>query len=193
MTSKQSQHERRNFLKLSSLALGTAAVGFSPLASFAAEQISENLPSNRELKLTNTHTKEKLQLTYHANGTYVEDSLTKLNFFLRDHRQNEATLMDPRLFDQLWQIQQQLNSNVEFDIISAYRSPLTNAMLRKKGHGVARRSYHIRGQALDIRIAGVKTSILRKQALKLEQGGVGYYPGSRFVHIDTGPVRSWRS
>lgn len=179
------QSQRRNFLKFSAAAVGASLLA-NPIAATAA------VSPSRTLRLKNVHTGERIEVEYKHGDKFDENGLTRLNYFLRDHRQNEATLMDPRLFDQLWEIQNRCGGNTEFEIISAYRSPKTNAMLRKKSNNVARKSYHVRGQALDIRAVGVSTRTLCKNALGMKQGGVGYYPGTGFVHIDTGPVRNWR-
>lgn len=187
---------RRNFLKCALGGATTVAALSTPLAGIAADTTSSEVGQKNEVRtinLFNVHTQESLKIAYQTDGRNIDSSLSKLNFFLRDHRQNEATLMDAQLFDQLWGIQQKLGGNVVFEIISAYRSPKTNAMLRAGSSNVARKSYHIRGRALDIRAHGVSTRRLRKQAMALQAGGVGYYPGSGFVHIDTGPVRSWRA
>ncbi len=156
-----------------------------------ANRTAATVKHERVLKFFNTHTHEELSVAYWSDGKYSKDGLAKLDLLLRDHRANEAVIMDPKLFDQLWAVQQRLQSTDTFEIISGYRSPATNAMLRKRSSGVASRSYHLQGRAIDIRLRGSKTSDLRQAALEMKAGGVGYYPGSDFIHIDTGPVRSW--
>jgi uncharacterized protein YcbK (DUF882 family) len=148
---------------------------------------------DRTLDLFFTHTGEKLTITYKRNGRFIPSALTELNRFLRDWRRNESTKIDPELFDLLWQIQQSVGRGKTIHVVSAYRSPATNNMLRSRSRGVAKFSQHMAGKATDFFIPGVSTSEIRKAAFKLQIGGVGYYPTSRtpFVHLDTGSVRSW--
>ena len=146
---------------------------------------------SRRLKLYNTHTRHSLDVTFHRDGEFVEDALNDLNLFLRDHRANEAMQMDRMLFMQMWAIQQALETDSTFDIISGYRSPQTNEMLRKRTSGVARNSLHIQGRAIDLRLRNVKTRSVRDVARELQAGGVGYYASSDFVHIDTGEINHW--
>ena len=110
---------------------------------------------------------------------------------MRDHRENETMLMDQPLMDILWQVQQAIDPDMQFDVISGYRTPKTNAMLRKRSNGVAKFSLHMVGRAVDISTHNAPLSKIRKAALELKAGGIGYYPGSRFVHLDTGPFRAW--
>lgn len=147
--------------------------------------------SERTISLFNTHTRETITVTFYANGKYDENALNKLNLFLRDHRENEAMVMDRMLFTQLWAISKAVGTEEPFHIISGYRSPKTNEYLRKKSTGVAKFSLHMLGQAIDFRVPGVSTRKLRDTAQLLEAGGVGYYAGSDFVHIDTGEIRHW--
>lgn len=148
---------------------------------------------DRTLDLFFTHTGEKLKITYKRNGRFIPSALTELNRFLRDWRRNESTKIDPELFDLLWQIQQSVGRGKTIHVVSAYRSPATNNMLRSRSRGVAKFSQHMAGKATDFYIPGVSTAEIRKAAFKLQIGGVGYYPTSRtpFVHLDTGTVRSW--
>lgn len=141
--------------------------------------------------MRNLHTGERLNTAFWSNGDYSSSGLKQFNRLLRDHRANESTRMDPKLFDLVYKLKEKLNFNGEIEIISGYRSAKTNAMLRSRSSGVARRSYHTRGMALDIRFPGISTSKLRRAAMDLKMGGVGYYPKSGFVHVDTGPVRRW--
>lgn len=147
----------------------------------------------RRLKFYFTHTKERIDIVYKRNGRYIPKALKKLNHFVRDWRQNESTKMDPRLFDLIWSVYQQMDTREPIHIISAYRAPKTNNMLRRRGRGVAKNSQHTRGKAMDFYIPGVNLAKLRAAGLKMEVGGVGYYPtsGSPFVHMDTGSVRHW--
>ncbi|MFV8781218.1 DUF882 domain-containing protein [Microbulbifer sp. SA54] len=172
---------RRRFLAVS--AATAAAVSAGPALA--------KVGKSRTLKMRNLHTGERLSTAYWADGDYVGSGLKQFNRLLRDHRANEVTRMDPKLFDIVYKLKEKLNYNGEVEIISGYRSAKTNAKLRAAGRGVARRSYHTRGMALDIRMPGVPLSKLRQAALELKAGGVGYYPKSNFVHVDTGPVRRW--
>lgn len=148
---------------------------------------------SRQLSFYNTHTREKLSVAFWENGKYNKKNLRKLDKLLRDHRQNELIEMDTGLYEQLWTLQQNLKSNGTFQIISGYRSPKTNARLRKKSSGVAKKSYHMQGRAIDVRLTDIPLSKLRSAAHKMAAGGVGYYPSSDFIHLDTGPVRRWGS
>lgn len=145
----------------------------------------------RYLSFQNTHTGEKLKVTYWENGKYLRDALAEVNHHLRDHRSNERIDMDKALLDQLFVLRKKLETDKPFHIISGYRSPKTNAILRKQGRGVAKRSLHMLGRAIDIRLPGRDLSQVRLAALSMHSGGVGYYPGSQFVHLDTGRVRRW--
>ncbi|MEO5341860.1 MAG: DUF882 domain-containing protein [Gammaproteobacteria bacterium SHHR-1] len=145
----------------------------------------------RYLAFHNTHTGEKLKVTYWEDGKYLNDALAEVNHHLRDHRSNEVTQIDKGLLDQLFVLRKKLDTNRPFQIISGYRSPKTNALLRRQGRGVARRSLHMYGRAIDIRVPGHSLSQVRLAALSMHSGGVGYYPGPQFVHLDTGRVRRW--
>lgn len=145
----------------------------------------------RVLSFYNTHTGEHTRATYWADGGYVASELTSLDQLLRDFRSGEVAVMDPRLFDILYNLQQLVAVSGTFQVISGYRSPATNAQLRAHSGGVARNSLHMRGQAIDIRLDGVALRDLHRAALALRAGGVGYYPSSDFVHVDTGRVRAW--
>lgn len=143
------------------------------------------------LAFKHTHTGEALSLIYRVEGQYVPSALQSLNRFLRDFRTGDEHAIDPGLFDILSSLSAITGSKVPFQVISAYRSPRTNAMLRERSGGVAKGSLHLDGRAIDIRLADVPLSDLRDAALSLKVGGVGYYPGPEFVHVDTGRVRSW--
>ena len=145
----------------------------------------------RSLSFRHTHTGRALTVTYFADGEYVSEALTRVEEFLADFRNGELHRIDPALLDLLVEIQQATGSTGAFEVISAYRSPATNEMLRKQGRGVARKSMHIEGQAIDVRLTDVDTATLRDTALDLGRGGVGYYEVSDFVHVDTGRVRRW--
>ena len=144
----------------------------------------------RTLRIYYTHTKESATITFKKNGKYIPSGLKKLNRILRDFRRNEPTKMDPELFDLVWEVYQKSGSRKPIHVISGYRSPRTNNMLRRRGRKVARNSQHTRGKALDFFLPDVKVTKLRALGLQAHGGGVGYYRGS-FVHLDTGRVRHW--
>ncbi len=141
----------------------------------------------------NCHTGESLKRVYWFRGQYLSEALTDINHILRDHRANEIQSIDLHLLDLLCTIQRKLAPHQAFHVISAYRTPATNAMLRRHSKGVAKHSLHMQGKAIDIRLPGYASATVRRVALALRRGGVGYYPRAGYVHIDTGQVRSWRS
>lgn len=175
---------RRIFIKSGLVALGAAAFPSLSYASLLTD-------SPRSLQMNNLHTGEILQTEYFDGKNYQASEFRKINQLCRDFRQNEATAMDKRLFDQLSKIQQLIGCDTQVQIISGYRSPATNKMLRGKSSGVAKKSLHMLGKAIDFRLEGVPLAEVRKAALSLKTGGVGYYPESDFVHIDTGHFRTW--
>jgi uncharacterized protein YcbK (DUF882 family) len=174
---------RRLFLKGLGGVLAAAAVGPRPLFAGPGEE--------RLLSFVHTHTHERITAPYFANGDYLPEGLARLNSFLRDHRTGDEHRIDPALFDILNDLRLATGTAAPFQVISAYRSPRTNAMLRGNGHGVAKGSLHVEGRAIDVRLSDVRTSVLRDAALELGRGGVGYYRDSDFVHVDTGRVRRW--
>ena len=148
--------------------------------------------AEHSLQLYNTHTNEKIDVVYRRGDQYIQSALAKLDYFLRDHNTNEVRHFDPRLYD----ILSDLTASVgrpggEIDIVCGYRTTSTNAALRAHTNGVAKNSLHIQAEAIDLRMPGVNTLRLRKAALALARGGVGYYPHSDFIHVDTGRVRQW--
>ena len=148
----------------------------------------------RRVKFHNLHTDEKLDATFWENGEYVPDALHAVNHVLRDFRTGDMHMMDPGLLNLLVMVSEKTESKSPFYVISGYRSPHTNALLRDEGGagtGVAKKSLHMQGQAIDIRLADVQLSHLHNAALSLGMGGVGFYPTSDFVHVDVGPVRQW--
>lgn len=145
----------------------------------------------RALAFYNTHTGEQLKAVYWADGVYQPDGLADIYRVLRDHRTGDVHPMDSRLLDLLHRLSTTLDANQPFHVISGYRSPATNARLAANSDGVAKRSLHMQGLAIDIRLPGRELADLRRAALALQGGGVGYYPGSNFVHVDIGRVRSW--
>jgi uncharacterized protein YcbK (DUF882 family) len=148
-------------------------------------------PESRRLAFYHTHTGETLNVVYSERGAYVPDALAEVHHLFRDFRTGDVHPIDPALLDVLHDVQQATGGSGRFEIISAYRSPATNHMLSSRSNGVADRSLHLQGQAIDVRLPGVRTIDLRRAGLRLASGGVGYYPGSDFVHLDTGRVRSW--
>lgn len=156
----------------------------SPLAG-------EPASGDRQLSLYHTHTSQSLTVTYYEDGKYIDSALDDLNRFLADFRTGDHIEMDPAVFDILHEIQRVSGSSGTFEVISAYRSPATNEMLRSKSGGVARNSQHLLGKAIDVRLTDLDTAELRDVALSLGRGGVGYYSDSDFIHVDTGRVRQW--
>ncbi|MCD6735415.1 MAG: DUF882 domain-containing protein [Burkholderiaceae bacterium] len=144
------------------------------------------------LAFVNTHTGESLDVVYRERGRYLTDAIAEIDRVLRDHRNGEIFPIDRALLDQLDRLGALLGTGTRpFHVISGYRSPATNAMLHARSNGVAMRSLHMSGRAIDIRMPGVPLATLHRAALSMQAGGVGYYPGSDFVHVDTGRVRSW--
>jgi uncharacterized protein YcbK (DUF882 family) len=147
-----------------------------------------------QLKMTNLHTGESLDIVYRIGNTYLPEALEKLNYFLRDHNTQDVSNYDPKEFDVLHAMMARLGKlNSAIEIVCGYRTPETNATLRQNSPqtGVAEHSQHMEGHAIDLRVPGVPTARLRDAALSLQAGGVGYYPTSQFVHVDVGPVREW--
>ena len=168
-----------------------AAAAAAPLLPAAANAALPGA-SSRELALAHTHTRERIALVYALEQRYLPQALGTLNHFLRDHYTGEVGDIDPQLFDLLHRVRRELGSTGPFEVISGYRAPATNSLLRQsRGGGVAKRSLHMEGRAIDVRLPGVALSDLRDAALSLRAGGVGYYPRGQFVHLDTGRVRRW--
>jgi uncharacterized protein YcbK (DUF882 family) len=174
--------QRRGILKT---LLGTSLASLLPTAGRAAES------GDRRLSFYHTHTDKQLNVTYARDGRHIESALTEVNEFLADFRTNHVTTINPNLLDLLFDIRESLGSDGVYEVISAYRSPATNEMLRSQSTGVARNSQHLLGTAIDVRLAGVELTRLRDTSIAMQRGGVGYYEASNFVHIDTGRVRRW--
>lgn len=160
-----------------------------PVPAFSAIHAAKQ--KTRKLKFYNLHTHERLSVRYCLDGKYDPAALRRINHILRDHRSGEAKPIDTRLLDLLHALSGQFKTGSPFHIISGYRSPATNTKLRRKGRGVASKSMHLLGKAIDIRLPGVNTRALRDAAVEIEGGGVGYYAKSDFVHLDVGRVRFW--
>ena len=175
---------RRRFLTCS------AAVGITSLIS-PVIQASAEFSVERTLSFINLHTDESLSSCYWANGEYDLTSLSNINNILRDHRADEVFEIDSSLIDLLHVLHDITDSNAPYHIISGYRSPKTNESLRNKSNGVAKKSLHMQGKAIDIRLPDVELAVLRDAAISLEAGGVGFYPKSNFIHLDVGKPRSW--
>lgn len=175
---------RRGFLQ-GALAAGAGLLA-PPLWASAQPAMNE-----RRLRFYNLHTGEHLNATYWADGGYVSEELAAIDHLLRDFRTDEVKPIDTALLERLHALQHEFPHHHTFHVISGYRSPKTNAALRSHTNGVAKRSFHMQGRAIDIRLPGVELSHLRRAALAQKAGGVGYYPKSDFVHIDTGRPRFW--
>ena len=171
------------------LGVATAALTIIPSGVVDASDI---LVPEKKLSFMNSHTDERLTARYWCQGEYLPAELAKINHILRDHRTGEINPIDTDLLDLLYKLQTKMHSDAPFHIISGYRSPQTNAALRKKSRGVAKNSLHQFGKAVDIRIPGYNLKTLMRTAKLLRGGGVGYYPHLNFIHIDVGRVRSWR-
>jgi len=190
-TQLNTRHSRRRFLKFGlQFGAGAATALFLPNALASPSSPASTQPE-RKLSLLNLHTGESLKTTYWAEGQYQIDELTAINHILRDHRTGDIHQMDKTLLELLNVLHDKVDGKQPFQIISGYRSPKTNASLNKKSNGVAKKSLHMQGKAIDIRLPGCKLSDLRKAAINCQTGGVGYYPKSDFIHIDTGRVRRW--
>ena len=178
---------RRDFLKI-----GMAAVVGTILPVNTIAATLGNASDERTLRFQNLNTWETLRVCYFKNNALQPKALCQINYILRDHHTNSIQPIDTDLIDLLYNVDQQIVGETVFQVLSGYRSPQTNQLLRMQTKGVAKNSFHIQGQAIDIRIAGCNTSCLHDTCIKLQGGGVGYYPRRNFVHIDTGPVRTWQ-
>lgn len=173
---------RRQVLRMSTLFIATS---LPPSLGWSHHR-------NRSLKLHNALTGEDLEVEYWAEGEFVPDALQALNHFLRDPHNGKVAEIDAELFDFIHDIAGKLGAKGTINITSGYRSPATNDRLRRRNSAAVKGSFHVKGKAVDIRIPGHSINSVRQAALNLRRGGVGYYPRSRYIHIDTGPVRSWR-
>ncbi|MBC2711767.1 MAG: DUF882 domain-containing protein [Desulfosarcina sp.] len=178
--------DRRTFLKIGASAILTTVFTHPVLAA-----VGPNGHEHHILSFYNIHTGETLKTCYRSNGKLIRRAVNRISHIMRDHRTGEIKPVDPRLLDLLHRIAMEVKPRASISIISGYRSPRTNAALRKVTPGVARKSLHMEGRAIDIRIPGYQTTALRHLAINLKSGGVGYYHDSDFVHLDTGPVKVW--
>ena len=177
-------NNRRSFLKTSVVLASALSVPTLARAAVAA-------PNERILRLYNTHTGESIKSLFWAQGQFIPDAMQDINKLLRDHRNNTVANMDPELLLLLDQVSGRFGGTEVLHVISGYRSPESNAKLAAASGGVAKHSMHLEGKAIDIRMPGKDLASLHKAALGLKAGGVGYYPDSQFVHMDTGRLRNW--
>ncbi|MFD1333600.1 DUF882 domain-containing protein, partial [Methylopila musalis] len=185
---------RQTVLSRAKRGAGVALLGV--VALIAASEGTQNAQANgdtRTLTLYHTHRGDTLTVTFKRNGRYDAEGLRKLSYFLRDWRNDKQTRMEPRLFDIVWEVHREVGRGQMINIVSSYRSPETNAMLRARSRGVAKFSQHMLGRAMDFYITGVPVSAVREAGVRLQRGGVGFYPtsGRPFVHLDAGNIRAW--
>lgn len=183
------QAERRSFLRTG--AGVTAGLIVAPLLSLPTRARAAS--GERRISLYNIHNGETLDAVYWQDGNYIAETMQQINYILRDRRNGEVERMDPQLIDLLASLYHTVDGKKPFYVISGYRSPNTNKYLRKvsSGHGVAKKSLHMQGRAIDIKLPSVELKHLHRAAVHLKQGGVGYYPNDGFIHVDTGRVRYW--
>lgn len=188
---------RRFFLKQSTqIALGLTVLSVPTITCakiIGKPKVMGNpkILGKRALSFYHTHTQQELNITYALGKVYNPKALAQINYFLRDYQTGKAHPIDPKLLDILWSIQGQMGSKGVYEVISGFRSPLTNRQLRQHSSGVAGHSLHMKGKAIDIRFSGADTDQIHQCAVGLKSGGVGYYAKSDFVHLDTGTYRTW--
>lgn len=176
---------RRSFLLTTSqIVLGLGGISIPTISCAKALE-------KRSLSFFHTRSQQELTLVYALGKTYNRKALTQVNRFLRDHNTGQVHAIDPKLLDILWALQAEIGHKGVYEVISGYRSPQTNRQMRRKDSGVAKKSLHMKGQAVDIRFSAATLSQVRKCAMALGKGGVGYYPKSGFIHLDSGDYRSW--
>lgn len=188
---------RRRLLKAGGLLAGASVAGVCAASASTAGALVRPAAARassavKRLALRNLHTPESLDVEFFREGAYVPDALAAIQVLLRDYRNGEQHPIDPPLLDYLHEVAQRLGVDPVFHVISGYRSPQTNALLRERSSGVARHSLHLEGRAIDVRLAGIDCAELADRALGFRRGGVGYYRKSDFVHLDTGAFRTWR-
>lgn len=183
---------RRKILGLGALAAGTlAASSIVNPASAAIFSRGDRFDGARRISFRNSHTGEIFSGVYRVGDKYLPDAFERINVVLRDFRTNELFPIDPRVIDIIYSVHNLTQRDEPYEVLSGYRCPKTNANLRSHSEGVAKNSLHMTGQAIDLRLPGYETKQIRKLAISLKAGGVGYYPKSNFVHMDTGDVRTW--
>lgn len=173
------------------MAAGAALSVIKPASALASLPDGRKAVGHKALSLHNLHTGERLKAVFWEKGRYITDAVSAFNKILRDHRTGEVHTMDPELYHLLATLQTKVEYNGTVDIISGYRSSKSNEMLRSNSGGVAKKSFHLQGKAIDIAMPGKDLKHVYKAALTMRRGGVGLYTGSGFVHVDTGPVRTW--
>ncbi|HWL70677.1 MAG TPA: YcbK family protein [Geminicoccus sp.] len=188
-TAPRAKLTRRSWLGVCLAAPIVAATTSLPAPALAR---SKAKGIERVLSFHHQNTGESLTVAYKADGRLIPENLLRIDHLLRDWRSNEVKHIDPDLLDLLWDLQRKLEVEERISVLSGYRTPATNAMLRRRRRGVASNSFHMKGQAIDLRIAGRSTKQIRNAAVALNRGGVGFYPTSGFVHVDTGAPRTWR-
>lgn len=184
--------DRRGFLKSGLVAMGTGIVTMMAPPAFAGMRMPEN--GSFKISFRNAHTGDSFSGVYRVGNKYLPDAFSRINYTLRDFRTGEEFPIDPRAIDIVYMVQQRTGQkNTPMEILSGYRSPKTNKMLRNASSrsGVAKNSLHMVGQAIDLRLPGYSTRRIRDIAIDMRAGGVGYYPKSDFVHVDTGKIRHW--
>ena len=195
--SVESVLSRRFFLKQSTqIALGLTVLSVPTITCakiIGKPKVVGNpkILGKRALSFYHTHTQQELNITYALGKVYNPKALAQINYFLRDYQTGKAHPIDPKLLDILWSIQGQMGSKGVYEVISGFRSPLTNRQLRQHSSGVAGHSLHMKGKAIDIRFSGADTDQIHQCAMGMKSGGVGYYAKSDFVHLDTGTYRTW--
>lgn len=178
-------------IALSRRSLITGLAAMAAMASLPGKAMASLSQPARKLSFENLHTGERLSVAYWENGAYVPGALREINRVLRDHRSGDIARIDPALLDSLVLLQNRMETRQTIQVISGYRSPASNAKMHERSNGVAKKSLHMEGKAIDIRMEGKDLSYIRESALSLGKGGVGYYPSSNFVHMDTGKIRQW--
>ena len=179
-------------MAVAALVLTSPISAGTPPREISAKSADAEKSAERSVQLFNTHTNERIDIVYKRGDEYISGALAKLDYFLRDHNTNEVRHFDPRLYDILSDLTASVgHPGGEIDIVCGYRTPETNAALRAHTNGVAMHSLHIQAKAIDLRMPGVSTLKLRRAALAMARGGVGYYPHSDFIHVDTGRVTQW--
>lgn len=181
--------ERRTLLKVGLGAAVGAGLTAAPMLGWAEPLTDATM---RSVAMNNLHTGESIEAVYWADGDYIPDVLDAVNYHLRDYRTGDVHQIDPRLLDLLDAVNTATGTKGRFEVISGYRSAATNAMLRERSEEVAKKSFHMSGMAIDVRLPDVDLSRLHGAVLSLDRGGVGYYPESNFVHMDVGPRRCWQ-
>jgi len=182
---------RRHLLAGAAAFSGTAALS-GAAALWPRNVLGATDAGARRIALSNLHTGERLDIEYFRDGSYTPEALTALEVLLRDFRNDKKHAIDPKLIDYLVDVAAQIGAPAAYSVISGYRSPETNERLHERSSGVSQRSLHMQGRAIDVRMSGVDSQDLAARAEFLQRGGVGYYRGSNFVHLDTGAFRTWR-